>query len=92
MFLSETWMEADKNDITSIIKERGYKLLHDRRKNRAKVDGGGVGIMVRSCIVSKHLSSKPFSSFEHTKIEVKLTSNTKLILIAIHRLLFVPPL
>ena len=91
VFLSETWMEADKNDITALIKERGYKLLHDRRTNREKEGGGGVGIMVKSCMVHKHLSCKPFSSFEHTMVEVKLTNSTKLVLITIYRLLFVPP-
>ena len=25
VFLSETWMEAEKNDITAMVKEKGYK-------------------------------------------------------------------
>ena len=52
VFLSETWMEADKNDITAKIKSRGYKLLHNRRVNREKIDGGGVGIAVRCTLIA----------------------------------------
>ena len=47
-FLTETWMEADKNDVTAVIKSYGYKLLHNRRLNREKETGGGVGVMVKS--------------------------------------------
>ena len=89
VFLTETWMEADKNDITSMVKDRGYKMHHDRRKDREKEIGGGVGILVKMTMVSKHITSKAFSSFEHTMVEVKLTNNTKLILISLYRLQFV---
>ena len=87
-FISETWMEADKNDITAIIKSYGYTLIHNRRKGREKIMGGGVGIMIKSSIIHKHLKSKMFSSFEQTMVMIKLTNNTKLILITIYRLLF----
>ena len=56
VFLSETWMEAEKNDITAMVKEKGYKLLHNRRMNREKEDGGGVGVMVKRTMISKQLS------------------------------------
>ena len=87
-FISETWMEADKNDITAIIKSYGYTLIHNRRKGREKIMGGGVGIMIKLSIIHKHLKSKMFSSFEQTMVMIKLTNNTKLILITIYRLLF----
>ena len=91
VFLTETWMEADKNDITAMIKSRGYKLLHNRRVDRKKEVGGGVGIMIKSTLTCKQLSSKAFSSFEHTMVNIKLTNNTKLLLVAIYRLQFIPP-
>ena len=61
VFLTETWMESDKNDITAKIKDHGYKLLHTRRKNREKETGGGVGIMVRSTLTEKQISCKHFA-------------------------------
>ena len=91
VFLAETWMEAEKNDITAVIKSRGYKLLHNRRVNRKKEVGGGVGIMIKSTLTSKQLGGKAFSSFEHTMINIKLTNNTKLVLVAIYRLQYLPP-
>ena len=89
VFLSETWMEAEKNDVTAYMKQRGYKFLHNRRVNREKEVGGGVGVMVKSSIHSKQLSCKPFSSFEHTMVRIKLTNNTTLLLVTIYRLLFI---
>ena len=88
-FLSETWMESDKNDITAKIKDRGYRLMHNRRKNREKETGGGVGIMIKNTMKAKQLSCKSFTSFEHTMVELKLTNNTKLVVVSIYRLLFI---
>ena len=72
VFLSETWMESQKNDITAMVKQRGYKMLHNRRLNREKEVGGGVGVLVNSSLYAKQLGSKDFSSFEHTMVIVKL--------------------
>ena len=91
VFLSETWMEAEKNYITAMIKEKGYKLLQNRRVDREKTDGGGVGIAVKCTLIAKQLGGKAFSSFEHTMVNIKLTNNTKLVLVAIYRLQFVSP-
>ena len=90
VFLSETWMEADKNDITALVQTYGYTLLHNRRKERKKETGGGVGILVKSTTIHKHMKCKFFSSLEVTMVNIKLTNNTKIVLIAIYRLLFVP--
>ena len=89
--LSETWMEADNNDITALIKDSGYKLLHNRRKDRDKEVGGGVGVMVKHSMNCKQQNGKSFSSFEHTMVKIKLTNNTSMILITIYRLLYVAP-
>ena len=51
VFVSETWMESDKNDITAMIKSYGYTLIHNRRKGRMKETGGGVGVMVKSTMI-----------------------------------------
>ena len=88
-FLTETWMEADKNDVTAVIKSYGYKLLHDRRRDREKETGGGVGVLVKSTMTYKHLKCKFFSSFEVSMVRVKLTNCTKLILVSIYRLQFI---
>ena len=90
VFLSETWMEAEKTDVTAMFKTRGYKMLHNRRTGRQKEVGGGVGVVVRSSLHSKKLSCKPYKSFEHTMVNVTLTTSTKLLLVAIYRLQFIP--
>ena len=89
VFLSETWMESENNDITAMIKSYGYRLLHERRKNREKEIGGGVGVMVRSTMIHKHHKCKFYKSFEHVVVSVKLTNSTKLMIITIYRLLFI---
>ena len=55
VFLTETWLESDNNSVTAEIKTYGYQLLHDRRKDREKEKGGGVGIMVKSKRTVKQL-------------------------------------
>ena len=66
VFLSETWMESDKNDTTALFRTYGYTLLHNRRNGREKEIGGGVGVLVKSTMIHKHLKCKFFSSFEVT--------------------------
>lgn len=90
VFLSETWMEADKNDITALFKSYGFTLLHNRRKGREKEIGGGVGVVVKSTMIHKHLKCKSFTSFEVTMISLKLTNSTKIILVTIYRLQYIP--
>ena len=51
VFLTETWMESDKNDITAVIRSYGYTLRHNRRRGREKETGGGVGVLVKSSMV-----------------------------------------
>ena len=89
IFLTETWLQSDSNSITAEIKTYGYKLLHDRRKDRAKERGGGVGIMVKAGLVAKQQPTKHYESFEHTVVNISLTNKKKLILICIYRVLFV---
>ena len=65
-------------------------MLHNRRRNREKTIGGGVGVMLKVTLESKKVSSKQFSSFEHTIVKIKIKNKTSLTLISIYRLLFVP--
>lgn len=90
IFVTETWMPDDINDITATIKSYGYNLSHNRRKDREKTIGGGVGIMLKNTIECKHMSSKQYSSFEHTIVKLKTKSNPRVTLISIYRLLFIP--
>ena len=90
IFLSETWLESDKNDITALFKSYGYTLLHNRRKGREKETGGGVGVAVKSTMIHKHKKCKFFNSFEVTMVSLKITNSTKIILVTIYRLQFIP--
>ena len=91
IFLSETWMPEERNNVTALIKSYGYKLLHNRRKNRQKLIGGGVGIMLRTPIICKHINNQQFSSFEHSVVEMKTNVRKEIIiLISIYRILFIP--
>ena len=89
VFLTETWLQEDKNAITAEIKTYGYRLLHDRRKDREKERGGGVGILVRATLIAKQLSVKHFHSFEHTIVKMPLTRRRTLYLISVYRLQYV---
>ena len=83
VFLTETWLQSDANSITAEIKTYGYKLLHDRRKDRAKERGGGVGIMIKAGLAAKQQPARHFESFEHTIVNLSLTNKKRLILISI---------
>ena len=85
-----TWLQSDSNAITAEIKTYGYKLLHDRRKDREKERGGGVGILVRSSMVAKQLPVQHFIAFEHTIVKVPLVGKKILYLISVYRLQYVP--
>ena len=89
VFLTETWLQSDNNSITAEIKTYGYRLLHNRREDRAKDRGGGVGILVKSKLNAKQLAAKHFSSFEHTVVKIALVNKKILFLISVYRLQFV---
>ena len=86
VFLAETWLQTDKNLITAEIKTYGYALLHNRRKDRQKDRGGGVGILVKSNVSTKQLKVKAFVSFEHTIVQIHLCNRKLLFVISVYRL------
>ena len=90
IFLTETWLTSEKNNITAEVKEYGYVLRHKIRKNREKDRGGGVGTLLKSTIVSKQLVSKDYHSFEHNVVRIPLEGKQMMILITVYRLQFVP--
>ena len=89
VFLSETWLKSNRNNVTSLVKEYGYILLHNIRKNRKKETGGGVGILLKIDINYKRINHKQFSSFEHIIIKILPKDNKSLLLVSIYRVLFV---
>ena len=90
IFLTETWLTSEKNNITAEVKEYGYQLLHKIRKKREKERGGGVGTLIKSSITSKQLISKEYHSFEHNIVKLPLENKKSMILITVYRLQFVP--
>ena len=90
IFLTETWLTSEKNNITAEVKDYGYNLLHKIRKNREKDRGGGVGTMVKISRTAKQLISKDYHSFEHNVVRVQLENKKFLFLITVYRLQFVP--
>ena len=86
VFLTETWLESDKNSVTAEAKTYGYKLLHNRRKDRAKEKGGGVGILVKTNINAKQLPVKHYTSFEHTIVKLPRKGGKFIFLISVYRL------
>ena len=89
IFLTETWLQTDTNSITAEIKTYGYKLLHNRRKDRAKETVGGVDILVKTGLTTKQQPVRHFESFEHTIVKLSLANKKKMFLVSIYRLLFV---
>ena len=88
-FISETWLKMIKNDVTALVKDYDYVLVHNIRKDRQKEVGGGVGILLKTNIKYKRINQRQFSSFEHIVVKVFLADNSSLLLISIYRVLFV---
>ena len=89
IFLTETWLTAEKNNITAEVKDYGYHLLHKIRKQREKERGGGVGALIKTTISCKQLISKDYHSFEHSIVRLPI-QRSSMLLITIYRLQFVP--
>lgn len=89
-FITETWLKSDKNSVTADIKNYGYELKHNIRKDREKEGGGGVGILVKASLVPTQMSSKHFESFEHVLIKLPCSNNKNILLISIYKLQNVP--
>ena len=89
-FLQETWLKTQRSYVTALVKEYGYVLLHNIRKNRKKSTGGGVGILLKKEMKYKRIKHAQFTSFEHIVVKVSIENNKSLLVISIYRVLFVP--
>ena len=90
VFIQETWLKTLKSDATSIVKDYGYVLVHEIRKNIEKETGGGVGIMIKLGMKYEPVKQRKYSSFEHIVVRIPIKSCTPLLVISIYRVLFVP--
>ena len=90
VLLQETWLKSNRSNVTALVKEYGYVLLHNIRKNREKSSGGGVGILLKKDMKYKKIKHGQFTSFEHKVVKVTIDNNKSLLLISIYRVLFVP--
>ena len=79
VFLTETWLKSDKNNVTALVKTYGYTLVHNRRKNRQKEIGGGVGLLIKIGLQYKRIDQKSFSSFEHMVLKLSTENGSSLI-------------
>ena len=86
MLLSETWLKSKRNDVTAAVSQYGYTLHHCNRNNRAKVTGGGVGVLVKKCLDAKLLKVKQYQTFEHCVVKINLIENKWVTFISIYRL------
>ena len=86
VIITETWLKSNTNEVTSAVKDYGYELYHNHRKDRAKITGGGVGVLARKTITIKQIKTKQFQSFEHTLVKCSLSDKSWLKFISIYRL------
>ena len=88
VLLQETWLKSNRSNVTALVKEYGYVLLHNIRKNREKSSGGGVGILLKKDMKYKKIKHGQFTSFEHKVVKVIIENNKSLLLISIYVLLY----
>ena len=74
VFLTETWLESEKNHITATLKDYGYTLYHKTRTHDTKSrGGGGVGVLCSSRldIKKRNLRLYKLQSFEYCVYSLK---------------------
>ena len=89
VYLSETWMKSNNDDITAMIKPYGYKIRHKRRRNRDNIIGVGVGVIKSVFVFQAHLRQTVFFIILHTTVKIQLNDKTNFTVITIYRLQFV---
>ena len=90
VFVTETWLTSQCNDVTANIYTYNYHLHHVIRKDGIKKCGGGVGIL---CLKKNHLrgiKSPVFQSFEHCIFSLAKSKHDKIILVSVYRLQHMP--
>lgn len=79
----ETWMVSQKNNITAMLREAGYKMQHFNRESQR---GGGVALIYRAeydCVKTKCLN---FTSFECLLVTIGGQSKAGITFVIIYRL------
>ena len=73
VFITETWLASERNNITATFKDYGYTLYHKIRKHDTKSRGGGVGLLCSSRldITEKNLKLYQLQSFEYCVYSLK---------------------
>ena len=89
LFISETWLKTKKNEVTAAVRNYGYTLRHNIRKDRRKETGGGVGILVKTALEVKPVKVKQFQTFEHYVLKLRVKDGWRT-LISVYRLDYEP--
>ena len=80
---SETWLRSQKNHVTSLLNESGFKICHS---NRSDMKGGGVAVVSKCGYQPKFEKFCNYTSFECVIQTLMLCSNVpSLTLIVIYR-------
>ena len=81
--LTETWFDAINGQFTAVIKEAGFKIVHDVRTDK---QGGGTAILDKEKLKVKRgqASSSKYESFEFSYIFLK-NDSSNILLLCIYR-------
>ena len=90
VFLSETWLTSQYNDVTAQISTYGYELNHVFRQDEVKDRGGGVGILCHRKFNPHKIKSIKFQSFEHCIFSLTKNKYDKVVLVSVYRLQHLP--
>ena len=81
--VTESWLTAENNSVTAVIKDYGYELLHVYRADRR---GRGVAILYKNSLVIKPVKDRlSVESFEYYCCGLKLTKDLDVKIICHHR-------
>ena len=81
--ICETWLVDGTNPTTAAIKNYGYLILHNYRKDRK---GGGTALIYRSCFkLSVFRSKTSFNSFEYTAATLSTSTISKVMFVIVYR-------
>ena len=81
--ITETWLTSERNSVTAVIGNYGYKLLHTYRNDRG---GGGVAILYKSWLKIKPIKQKlTVETFEYLCCTVEFINQPITKLISVYR-------
>ena len=86
VFLTETWLTSQFNDVTAKVSDHNYNLKHVFRKDDVKKRGGGVGILCPKKYRLQTIKSTDFQSFEHCIFSLAKNKHDKIVFVSVYRL------